>query len=84
MNVTVRTVHDVSRSDCFNLLDGDVQCSLEDVMAFFTGANRAPPLGFENQATLTFNHQKGKQSTILATVSTCDLQLRLPTIHGSN
>ena len=35
-------------------------------------------MGFERKPTLTFVHEP------LATSSTCDLQLRIPIIHGSN
>lgn len=53
-------------------------------MVFFSGAQQAPPLGFEKQPSLAFNSHEGEFSTILATASTCDLQIRLPTTHGSN
>ena len=36
-----------------------------------------PPLGFEKHPTLKFIH-----SGRLATASTCDLHLRIPTLHG--
>ena len=52
---------------------------LEDVLVFFSGAGHIPPLCFEKEPTLTFN-----QGCRLATASTCDLQLRIPTIHGNN
>ena len=60
-----------------NYADGDVDCSLEDILIFFSGASQVPPLGFEKHPTLTFNHY-GR----LATAFTCDVQLRIPTIHG--
>lgn len=58
-------------------IDGDLECSLEDILIFFSGTDRVPPLGFHVQPTLAFNH-----GARLATASTCDLQLRIPTSHG--
>lgn len=46
----------------------------QQVLIFFTGSDREPPLGFPKQPELHFLH-KG----IFATSSTCDLILRLPT-----
>ena len=60
---------------------GEIECTVEDVMAFFSGASEVPPLGFEKQPTIVFNHAN---NSILTTVSTCDLKMRLPTIHGSD
>lgn len=54
-------------------IDGNVDCSLEDVVIFFSGASQVPRLRFEKHPTLTFIH-----SGRLATTSTCDLQLRVP------
>ena len=45
----------------------------EDILIFFTGADREPPLGFPKLPELHFLH-----SGMLATASTCDLILRLP------
>lgn len=61
------------------MTDGDSECSLEDVLVFFSGAACIPPLGFEKDPILTFN-----RGCRLATASTCDLQLRIPTIHGND
>ena len=49
---------------------GEIECTVEDVMAFFSGASEVPPLGFEKQPTIVFNHAN---NSILTTVSTCDL-----------
>ena len=62
------------------IAEKEIDCTCEDVMAFFSAANRIPPLGFDKHPTLAFNHTG---DTILMTASTCDLQLQLPTIHGS-
>ena len=43
---------------------------------FFTGADRELPLGFSKQPELTFLH-----TGILATASTCEVTLRIPTIY---
>jgi len=58
--------------------EGANPCCLEDVLVFFTGADRVPPLGFAKECSVTFLHGPGEK---LATASTCDLQLRLPTCH---
>ena len=50
-------------------------CSLEDVLIFFSGAERVPPCGFGDVSpALVFLHE----NQVLPTASTCDLQLRLP------
>ena len=46
---------------------------------FVTGAARVPPLGFHHRPKVEFLYA-GK----FCTASTCDLQLRLPTIHGDD
>ena len=56
-------------------------CSIEDVLVFFSGTDRVPPLNFEKQPTITFLHNA---SAKFATASTCDLQLRLPTGYGED
>ncbi len=48
------------------------------MLIFLSGAEQIPVLGFDKQPTIIF------QEAILATASTCDLQLRLPTMHGNN
>ena len=53
--------------------------SLEDILAFATGATSFPVLGFEQQGTITFLHDGG----MLPTASTCALQLCLP-VHRDN
>ena len=64
-----------------NITDGEVhtetgmQVTLKHVLMFFTGADREPPLGFPKKATLEFLNT----SAVLATASTCDLILRVPT-----
>ena len=70
---------------CAFVLDGRVhtvaglKVTLEQILIFFTATDREPPLGFPKQPELQFL-PKG----ILATASTCDLVLRLPTMfHNS-
>ena len=46
---------------------------------FCSGASQVPPLGFDRSLTLTFHY-----AGVLATASTCALQLRLPVCHGSD
>jgi len=58
--------------------EGANSCCLEDVLVFFTGADKVPPLGFDKEGSVTFLHGPGEK---LATASTCYLQLRLPACH---
>ena len=59
--------------------DGEVETlsgskvTLEQILIFFTGTDREPPLGFPKQPELHF-----LRHGVLATASTCDLILRLP------
>ena len=48
-------------------------------LGIFSGANCIPPLGFEKHPTLSF-----LKDSLFATASTCDLQLRILTIHGTS
>ena len=54
-----------------------LEINLGDVLSFFTGANRIPPLGFAD-ATLNFNAVNP-----YPTASTCGLCLTLPTKYDS-
>ena len=56
-------------------------CKLDDVLIFFTGADRIPPLGFDHEAHVCFLHD---QNDRFCTASTCDLELRLPCCHHEN
>ena len=49
---------------------------MEDILIFFTGADRPSTLGFEQQPTLHFCN-----SNVLATAGTCDMGLYLPMKH---
>lgn len=51
----------------------------EHMLIFFTGTDREPPLGFPKHPQLIFLH-----TGILATASTCDLILRIPTVFHNN
>ena len=62
----------------FNNTDGEIDCTLEDVLVFFSGANHIPPLGFDVKPTLGFVNFS---TATLPTASTCDLQLRLPSVY---
>ena len=55
--------------------DGHTLVTPEHILAFFTGANQLPPLGFSSKATLMFT------SGVLATSSTCSLVMYLPYCH---
>ncbi len=61
--------------------EGKNDCRTEDVLVFFTGADRVPPLGFEKKPKVTFLHESDRK---FCTSSTCDIQLRLPTSHGED
>lgn len=58
-------------------VDGDFNCTLEDILIFFTGAERVPVLGFELVPKLSF--LESSPLRLLPTASTCSLELRLPT-----
>lgn len=48
------------------------------ILVFFTGAESVPLLGFKDPFLLRFLHGEDQK---LATASTCDLILRIPTCH---
>ena len=54
-----------------------LQCSMEDVCIFFSGASRPPPLGFSPKPKLKFLHE-----AMLPTASTCSLTFFIP-VHAS-
>ena len=63
----------------FLFSEGENSCSVDDVLVFFTAADRVPPLGFGRDCSVVFLH-----GAKLATASTCELELRLPTGHGED
>ena len=63
--------------------EGNTGCDVKDVLVFFTGADRLPPIGFHKVPKITFLHSDINTSKF-STASTCDLQLRLPTCHGED
>ncbi len=65
----------------FFIIEGKTDCLVADLLVFFTGADRMPPLGFDKQLKVSFIHVS---SSKFCTASTCDLQLRLPTCHGED
>ena len=58
-------------------MDGNIVVTPEHILAFFTGADKIPPTGFDKKATMVFT------SGILATESTCDMVIRVPYCHGT-
>ena len=60
-------------------IEEEITCKLEDVVIFFSGADRPPPLGFPTQPDLEFLDL----GAILPTASTCSLLLRLPVCHSN-
>ena len=64
------------------LLDGKLSngCSTQYILCFFTGMDAIPPLGFDKAPGISFLHDPAAR---FPTSSTCDMELRLPTKHGS-
>ena len=58
-----------------DLVEPQLQVSLEMILSFFTGADAIPPLGYQS-VTLNFNSMNK-----YPTASTCAVQLTLPTRH---
>ncbi|XP_071760322.1 G2/M phase-specific E3 ubiquitin-protein ligase-like [Centroberyx gerrardi] len=64
--------------------DSQTDFSFEDLLAFITGADHLPPLGFPRSISLRFYCQDGSaSSTRLPHASTCALELFLPRGAGS-
>ena len=57
---------------------GEIDCTLEEGLVFFTGSSTIPPLDFKKQPKIVFLED---HSRVLPTASTCSLELRLPTCH---
>ena len=55
---------------------GQHPISLEDILIFWTGADKVPALGFPTKLTLSF-YEMGKDGR-LPTASTCSTNLMLP------
>jgi len=53
---------------------GGGEVPLEDVLSFFSGASKIPPLGFETSPSLSFSDR-----AVYPMASTCALRLTLPT-----
>ena len=53
--------------------------SLQDVLSFFSGAAKIPPLGFHPLPSLSFRHD-----AVYPTASTCALRLTLPTCYSDD
>ena len=62
---------------CDKFLEGKVVCTVVDALIFMSGTDHEPPLGFPHEPKVAFLHGSGR----FCTASTCDLQLRLPTVH---
>ena len=62
--------------DCivYIIIGGTILLRLEEVLSFFTGAERIPPGGFDPKPAVTFNCDN-----MYATASTCAMELCLPT-----
>ena len=58
---------------------GEADVTFQDVLAFLSGAERIPPLGFDNKPTLNFNDDNP-----FPTASTWGIVLTLPTQYHGN
>ena len=67
--------HDFENNKCTELV------TVEDIMSFTTGISQVPFGGFHATPSIKFLHGVDK---VLATASTCSLQLRLPTKYGED
>ena len=59
----------------------DTIMAVKDVLAFFTGTDRVPPCGFPKEQKIRFLHN---DVDVLATASTCDLEIRIPVKFSCN
>ena len=59
----------------------DTTMAVKDVLTFFTGADRVPPCGFPKEPKIRFLHN---DTEVLATASTCDLEIRIPVKFSCN
>ena len=59
------------------MTDDNRQVALSDILVFFTGVEREPPLGFSPKPKLLCADE------MLASASTCSLRLTLPIKHTS-
>lgn len=64
---------------CVNVFssDGDIAVTMEDVLAFMTGAFHIPPCGFHKKIDIHFFNQEPGVNR-LPHVSTCSLEMWLP------
>ena len=56
----------------------EIKVSMKMVLAFFSGADSIPPLGYGRPATLNFN-----ATNPYPTASTCSIELTLPTKYAN-
>ena len=74
-------------NDCYSyhylfiyITEDEVDCSVKDVLVFFSGSDSIPPCGFEGVTpTMIFLHSC---DDLFPTASTCDLEFRLPATYG--
>ena len=60
------------------LVEGSMECTLEDVLIFVSGADKVPPLGFPNDPCLEFLERE----YVLPTVSMCSVILTIATCYN--
>ncbi len=53
-------------------------CTFQEIIAFCTGSEKVPPLGFMPKPSVEFNHNN---NTRFPVAITCACVLRLPTVH---
>lgn len=73
-NLNLRTLKSFFTDGLIKTDDGN-PVTLEDLLIFFSGTDREPPLGFHPDPKLAFSDED------LATASTCDLRICLPIKH---
>ena len=64
---------------CSSADDQESTLQLGDVLSFFTGADKLPPLGLPHNASIYFNSENE-----YPTASTCALHIVLPTKHWND
>ena len=63
---------------CYLAADEPDHLSLGEIMVFFSGCDKVPPLGFDFDPSTTFD-----EGNVYPTASTCALSLVLPTRYQS-
>lgn len=57
--------------------------TLEDILFFATGCREIPPIGFEVEPSLEFQHSCGSEGGRYPKANTCACSIQLPVVHNS-